>query len=293
MWLSAMSDLTAAFFGLLTLLLWTRKRHLAALPAFCAALFSKESALVLPLLAWILDRRVLGQRTPLNRWLLLALPAAAGAGLLLWTLPRNNLVSAGYYQFGPSALPVLAASLFKLAWPWLFVLLALSLLQKPGLSRGERLPIGSLSWLAVWTAAALLPFLFLTYQGHVPSRHLYLASAGCAMLLALWLENLTRPAWRTAFLAAFLAVNPAYLWLRKDAQYEERAAPTTRLVELLRRTPPQPLSVAGFPYNPWVGRLSARLAPGWQPEMLTVNDIPGTQPPQLRLRWTGEAYERE
>ena len=293
MWLSAMSDLLAAFFMLLSLLLWTRQRHFYAAALLCAALLSKESALVFPLLAWIFERGILRRRRSPIQWLWLGVPAAVGAGLLFWTLSQNSLVTAGYYEFGPGAVQVLANSLFRLTFPWLFIVLALAGigLWKESLTSWQGK--GQMAWLSLWTAASLLPFIFLTYQNHVPSRHLYLASAGWVILLALLAGKIALPWWRTVFLAAFLAANPAYLWLRKDAQFEERAAPTTELLQVLRDTPPAPLSVSDFPANPWVGRLTTRLIPGWEPDLLTVNDLHGTQPPKIRLRWNGKTYQAE
>ncbi len=293
MWLSALSDLLAAFFMLLSLLLWTRQRHFYAAALFCAALLSKESALIFPLLAWILERGILKRRRSSLQWLWLGLPAAAGAGLLFGTLSQNSLLTAGYYEFGPGAAQVLANSLFRLTFPWLFIVLALAGLglwkKPPAKWKGK----SQMAWLSLWTAAALLPFAFLTYQDHLPSRHLYLASAGWVILLALLAAKIAWPRWRIAFLAGFLAVNPAYLWLRKDAQFEERAAPTRELLQFLRNTPPAPLAVSGFPANPWVGRLTTRLVPGWEPDLLTVNDLQGTQTPQIRLRWNGKTYQAE
>lgn len=289
MWLSALSDLLSACFMLSSLLLWTRRRHFWAAALFCAALLSKESALVFPLLAWIFERGVLRRQRAWTEWLWLVAPAAAGAGMLVWTLSNNNLVKAGYYAFGPGAVSVWANSLFRLTFPWLFILLALLGIRRWKRSLGKQPNVAQIAWLCLWTAVGLLPYIFLTYQNHVPSRHLYLASAGWVMLLALLSRRLA-PAWRIAFLAAFLIANPAYLWLRKDAQFEERAAPTRELLRVLRNTPPAPMAVADFPANPWVGRLTARLVPGWEPDLLTVNQLSGRQQPQTRIRWDGKTY---
>src|SRR5215468_9785646 len=50
MWLAAMNETTLFFFTALTLLFWVQDRHGLATVSYSLALFSKESAVVIPLL---------------------------------------------------------------------------------------------------------------------------------------------------------------------------------------------------------------------------------------------------
>jgi hypothetical protein len=51
----------------------------------------------------------------------------------------------------------------------------------------------------------------------------------------------------------------AYLWIRKEPQYRERAAPTLALINVLNRlesprNSDAPILVCGFPLHQWIGR---------------------------------------
>ncbi|MGC8792058.1 MAG: hypothetical protein ACP5U2_01545, partial [Bryobacteraceae bacterium] len=125
-----------------------------------------------------------------------------------------------------------------------------------------------------WIAITFLPYSFLTYMPHVPSRHTYLASVGLSWLVAAGFLAVRRPMarwrrWAPAALAVIILVhNCGYLWTRKQRQYRERAAPTEALVEFARKTD-RPVEVRCFPYAPilaeWV--LEMRLnRKAWRPE---------------------------
>ena len=82
-----------------------------------------------------------------------------------------------------------------------------------------------------------MPYSFLTYSTQIPSRQIYLASAGLALLVGLALAQCEGRRFATLVFAAMLVHNTLYLWARKHAQFVERAAPTTQLIEFARRTP--------------------------------------------------------
>jgi hypothetical protein len=48
--------------------------------------------------------------------------------------------------------------------------------------------------------------------------------------------------------------NVGYIWLKKDPQFQKRAAPTRELIEILNAhgTPQLPIRVCQFPLDPWV-----------------------------------------
>src|SRR5262249_36905813 len=120
----------------------------------------------------------------------------------------------------------------------------------------------------------MLPYMFIAYQRSLPSRQLYLASAVLMTVFALLLKPLERTGTLLRiFMIAFVAFNVGYLWIRKDAQFEERAAPTTQLIAVLGRHQPQPARVMNFAYPyPDIARAAALAVPGWRPELVLVDE---------------------
>jgi len=100
---------------------------------------------------------------------------------------------------------------------------------------------------------------FLTYSTQIPSRQVYLASAGLAMLVGLALVQIKGRRVAAALLALMLVHNTVYLWTKKRAQFVERAAPTDRLIDFAHRTP-GPIWVQCFPLPAIVAGEAVRLA---------------------------------
>jgi hypothetical protein len=108
---------------------------------------------------------------------------------------------------------------------------------------------------------AIVPYSFLTYLNHIPSRHTYLPSIGLAGLIGIISAALyarmatdwTKRLWILSFCVLMIG-NIGYIWLKKVPLYRERAAPTRELIEFLnaRSTPQLPMHVCGFPLDPWV-----------------------------------------
>lgn len=298
MWICGMHELLLGFCVLLTFLFWLQGKRVWSLLCYCLALFTKESApVVLPLLFLLEYWR--GRLTETFRSCCLFLLPTAVFAILYWrTQSNNSLLAANLYSLRWGAASVLLNSLNRLAFPWLYlaVILAAAAFQTQRRSGGQNLPAGSTlvgprsAWYgtflagATWMAVALAPYLFLTYQNHVPSRHQYLASMAMAWLLSDLLLRIPL-AWRRAFVIAFVGFNISYLWLKKDAQYQERAAPTTRLIEILQTRRPESLRVVDFPNEPWIAKLTTRLVPGWDPTMLAVNEPVNSCPACPLLRW--------
>jgi hypothetical protein len=108
---------------------------------------------------------------------------------------------------------------------------------------------------------ALVPYSFLTYSTRIPSRQVYLASAGLALLIGLAMERLAGNKLAAVALAAMLAINTATLWTRKYRQFVERAAPTEALLDFARRTPGA-IWVQCFPLPPFVAGEAMHLVLG-------------------------------
>ena len=279
MWLAGMNESLLALFMLTALLLWIRKKFLWSSLACIAALFSKESGIVillfLPLTIFTAVRRLFRQR----QILYIAIPSLIFAVLFLLSISSNPLVGQGLYALGMHGLLVWLKSTHRLLFPWFYLAILLWLIARRG-----QWPSGAVTGLA-WMAAALIPYIFLTYQDHVPSRHTYLASIGLAWALAVIAEEIRIPKLRTALIAAFIVVNIGYLWIVKDRQYEQRAAPTASLIEQLQSHPPGPILIDGFPLNPWIAKMTTRMVPGWDPQMIQVNEQDASCSGCLKLRW--------
>ncbi len=283
-WLSAVNELLVAFFVLAVVRAAQTARYGACLALFCAALLSKESGLVaVPLLLLLLLSQVdTRHRTPGWFWLGLAFITAA---YLIWfvSLMRTNLlIERGFYSFRPSAVLVLAHSLHKLAFPWIYLALVLGFRAVRTVTSSERREVAVTG---IWLALALFPYIFLVYDTHVPSRHLYLAAMPGCYLTAQLIGNIGNRHFRWAFVIAFAVVNVGYLWIGKDRQYVVRGRTIHDLVAILRSNPPGCAVIEDFPENPWIARLSARFAPGWSPDMINVNEPRRSEAGCLLVKW--------
>jgi hypothetical protein len=279
MWLAAIGDALAGLCVLGALLSWLKKRFVISALCYFAGLFSKESAIVVLFLLPLIDVSMARELRFRREHLYLLVPTLIFSAVFIYSLSANYMVGDGVYALGPQTLPVLGISLHKLMFPWLYVaVLAFVIAQRRWLPRETGMGLA-------WMTVSLLPFVFLTYQNHVPSRHEYLASMGLAWSLSTLLANMSPAPLRLGFILAFVSINIGYLWTVKDAQFEQRAAPTTRLLEQLRAHRPASLLVLDFPINPWMARMTARLVPGWRPDMIRVDEPLDGCPDCLKLRW--------
>jgi hypothetical protein len=271
------------------LILQLKERYLPSALAYSVALFSKESApILLPLLV-LCEYSTTGKMKFRRHYWYLIIPSLVFSILFIYLMSSNVMLTHGLYAFSAHAFLVLGRSFHRLVFPWLYLATLVFVLH------ARRSPPPSLGIGLVWIAIGLLPYVFLTYQNYVPSRHEYLASMGLAWALAMLLDNLNSARLRLTFVVAFIIVNITYLWLVKDAQFERRASPTTQLLDHLQANPPGRLLITDFPQNPWIAKMTARLAPGWQPEMLAVNESVETCTDCRKLRWNSktENYESQ
>jgi hypothetical protein len=283
MWLAAMNETTLAFFTLIALVMWWQKRSVIATSAYAIALFSKESGIIILFLIGLLE---LKQRhwKPYRAYALLLIPTGIFAAIFLWTIKANFMIANGFYAVGLHAIAVLLLSFHRLIWPWLYIVLFLVWIGRRNLSQArifERLP----AYLG-WVLVPMLPYVFIAYQNAILSRQLYMASAVLMAVFALLLKQIQGTTLLRVFIVVFVGFNVGYLWLRKDAQFEDRAAPTTQLIAALRRHMPQPVLVMNFAYPyPAIAQAVALAVPGWTPELVHVDESPERCTGCLTLRW--------
>jgi hypothetical protein len=126
------------------------------------------------------------------------------------------------------------------------------------------------------------PAAFLTYSTAIPSRQTYLASVGLALLFGAAAARFGVLRGENALhwlLAAVLLHNCAMLWGRKRGQFLDRAEPTTRIIELARKTHGD-IWVRCFPRAPIVADAAVELgAPDFEGKLIwgPVLD-PGAEP---------------
>jgi hypothetical protein len=283
MWLTGMHESLLGISALTTLILWRKGRYLFSTILYLVALLTKESAVILLALVPLVDFWDEKELRFRRHYLYLLLPTALFAALFLMTIRHNSFVGNGLYGIEPRALIVLALSLHRLCFPWLYLAVVLVFFFR------KKRPDINFAAATAWMVLALMPYMFLLYTNHVPSRQEHLASMGLTAGLAFLLMDLDVASLRKVFLVCFVAWNIGYLWIVKDAQFEQRAAPSSRLIEELRRRPPGPLVIAGYPENPWIAKETTMLVPGWQPVMIRPAPSEQAPPESPKLRWNPQS----
>jgi hypothetical protein len=263
MWLAAMNETLLGFFAFLTLLFWSRGRDRLAAVFFLAALFSKESAVILLLIVPLMDF-FRGSAIRWQRYLILLAPLTVFAAMFLLTLSGNFQVGNGTYVPSLHAGLVLLKSLHRLLWPWAYVVAILLVI------RVKAIPDWRLA--AAWgslVVVTMLPYVFVTYTNNIPSRQVYLASAALLPLLAAGMMRVSAK----LLVGAFLVFNVAFMWTVKDGQMLQRAAPTTALIAELRDREPGPVRLSAFPYPiAIIAKATAVTVPGWRWDQVNLGD---------------------
>src|SRR5207237_3118126 len=113
MWPAAMNETTLAFFALMTLLIWWRKRYVIAAAAYAIALFSKESGFVILLLIALIELKQ-RQRKPSGAYAMLLIPTGIFVAIFLSTISTNFMITNHSYTLGPHAILVLLLTLHRL-----------------------------------------------------------------------------------------------------------------------------------------------------------------------------------
>jgi hypothetical protein len=288
MWLGGMPESLVAFFLLLALLLWIKERPGLAALAFAGGLLSKESSVILLAIVPLVE---LCRGRPLFRraYIFLLIPAALFALSFVFTFKTNTMLSQGAYKLGPQALGLLARSLLRLLWPWFYLIVLITRLAH---GAWPRLRTVALSLAGV--LLLLLPYMFVAYSPVLPSRNVYLASAALMVVFAILIRPIRQTRLFYVFAAVFILFNVGYLWLRKDSQFEERAAPTTALLKALEGRKPRKTLIIDFPYPyPEIASSSVLLLPGWSRDQILVGASPAICPECLQLKWNPDRLTYE
>jgi hypothetical protein len=281
MWYAALPEQLVFFFVLLTLLLWLEwwktnnaVHYLGAMISFILALLSKESAvlacamLALPAVYepgnW---RRALRGAIPFVALSVIYFAAnhAARQNHLHW----ND----GTFQLGWHFIPVIFNSTARLLSIWGALALVVLFWHRRRID--WRLPATALIWIPI----ALSPYAFVAYQPRVPSRHVYLASLGAAILLAVALQLLaSRRKLALSCLAVYLLFNTGYIWFYKHDQFLQRANVTENLIRdakaITAREGLRPLQVRCFPLGPELATLSIHERIGIAVDQISVQYSP-------------------
>jgi hypothetical protein len=266
MWYSACNELLLFLFGMLSLLCWlifldrecTRWRwYSASLFFFILALLSKESAIIfvaLLALPLLLPERRLRRTIYLVPYALLV---ATGAVSIFLTRSYSFRFQDKSFDLSAPFWLTWSKSFFALFWFWgLLAVIALLLWRT---SR----PLLRLA--LIWIGISLLPYMFVAYVHRIPSRQIYLASAGLSLIVGaaiavLWERYAPPRRWIPATLLLFILLhNLFFLWTRKRQQFLERARPTEQLIAAARRTN-GPIYVRCFPRPPIIGDAAVKLA---------------------------------
>ncbi len=271
MWLSGSTEPLLLFFGLVSFLCWIqfldRRRaawYVVSIAAFCLALLSKESAVILLALLALplaLDQK-LRSAWP---WLLphAVLAALAVASVLSGRSDSFRFQDGSFSLHAPFWL-IWPLNFARLFWFWGLLSLVAILIWKPA---GYR---GILAIACSWAALSLIPYSFLTYSRRIPSRQLHLASVGLAIVVGFAMLQVYRRYWfrhRAVVIALcglIVAENVIYLWTKKRSQFLERAAPTEQLLAIVRSTH-GPVYVRCFPRQRIIADAAVQLMLGVQP----------------------------
>jgi hypothetical protein len=238
MWFSACNELLQFLFGVGAIVCWLHfldsgkwKWYAGSLAALALALISKESAVVVAGLMLVVGWR---RRLPY-----VAILLAAGCAALVYADRGNSFrFQDGSFSLQAPFWRIWPENFARLFWFWgLLAVIAAWPRYRAVVWRG-----------LVWAGMALLPYSFLLYSARIPSRQVYLASAGLAIIAGAGmtaLEKQRRPA--AALICVVLMVhNIGYLWIKKRAQFLERAEPTEQLIAAAKRTA-GPIYIQCFP----------------------------------------------
>lgn len=236
MWLAASYDLIVFAFGMAALVAWVKwletgrfAWYAASLGAFVVAGFSKETFWVFALLmiAVTLWERRKKALLPAMLWLTPFLAISAAYIVFLWiTKVAGPTVDDRFAISGVMWIKVFFRGLWDLLFPFGLVALAILIWAR---RRGDRVLI---AFALLWIVLGILPHSFLTYMPRLASRHTYLASAGLALLFGVAMARLSKRIPQRMFrllILMVIAINLEIIWVKKVAQFKERAEPTELL----------------------------------------------------------------
>ena len=267
MWISANNELLLFLFAVSSIVCWIHFLDASpyrwiwygiSLAAYCLALLSKESAVIVIILLPIpllFPRRSLRSLPPLVPF---AIITVVSISAILQTRTYSGHFHDGSFSLASPFLWTWINSFLRLFWIWGLLALITCIAVYRRVPESARIGL-------VWAAAALVPYIFLTYNTRVPSRHTYLASAGVALIvgaaaIALYNRWPNHALIATVVLAVVLQ-NTGWLWTRKRTQFLQRAEPTQELIALARQSPGS-IYVRCFPRAPVIAEQAVALMTG-------------------------------
>lgn len=278
MWISAANETVLTLGGLAFLALWDRAvskpgsswAYAGAVAVFPLVLFSKEPAVMLvPLALALLWIRGSTWREALKA----VLPILAMVLLYGWfwigESSKNFFVTEKHYDLSLHFFPVYGRSLLRIFSPLLLLAIPLLVIyRRRGLSTAGRTLVwgGPVVFFVLVTVLTAIPYSFLTYLDHIPSRNTYLPSVGLAGLIGVLFAGvyaeLRSSAARqacAALMAAVVVGNMTYIYLKKEPQFRSRAAPTRELLSTLTNSNNRiqrglPVYVCSFPLHTSIGK---------------------------------------
>jgi hypothetical protein len=299
MWISAANSEIVTLSSLLFLCLWHRETIWSrrwSYPLLVVALFSKETAVALAPLSLMVSLFGGSSWTASIRR---ALPVfgITAVYIVLWThwSSGNAFVTTNNYAFGWHFIPVYVRAIGRL----LLQVVPFVVLGTLGRRNGMALPHprGAFVVLLALLLLPALPVSFLTYLDHIPSRNTYFPSVGLAGLVGIYYSQ-SRQAFFSArlrtvaisFLLISTAGNATYIWVRKDQQYVDRAAPTRQLISLLngpeiRNRKGASVCVSNFPLDSWIGQEASRWFTEFPVGNLTFSDSCQLHDHDVMLEW--------
>lgn len=256
-WYASLPEQLVFLFVILNLVLWlewwqTQRTglYIAALASFCLALLSKESAVVASFLILI---PLVFEPSSWRRALLGALPYFALSALYFAAnmAARDNHLhwNDGTFRLGWHFIPVLFNSTFRLFSLWGILIAAVFYRYR------QQVPWKLVGIALLWIPLALGPYAFVAYQPRVPSRHVYLAFVGVALLLSIGAQYfMTRRKALAGFILVYGLFNCGYIWFYKHDQFMARANVTEQLIQFAKAETEanglHPLRVSCFPLAP-------------------------------------------
>jgi hypothetical protein len=252
MWLAASYDLIVFALGMMALVAWVKWLengraiwYLASMWAFLIAAASKETFFVFALLMVAITCWERRKGTGLVRSLVALSPFLAisvAYVVFMWITRVANPGQGTDDRFaiaGGMWIKVFFRGLWDLLLPFGFIAIAILLWAR---RRGDRLLV---AFALLWIVLGIVPHSFLTYMPRLASRHTYLASGGLALLFGVAMARLSKriPAFAFGLIFAIVvAVNLEILWVKKIAQFKERAEPT-ELLKAAARVATGPITV--------------------------------------------------
>jgi hypothetical protein len=255
MWISGRNEELVFLVGMSALVCWIqylRGRRVwwyaLAVAAMILAAVSKESFIVFPLL--MLLPCIWPPAATSRRTALLAIipffAIACGFGIWAWV---ERIIRPQYFDNRFSILAPWPLVLLRSWWRLIFAwgLAAAAVILWIGRTEDRRKAGIAIGWMLV----TILPYSFLTYMPQIASRHTYISSAGLALLVGTAAARLQETNHRVLLAIASIAVvamNLEIVWVKKMAQFRERAEPAVLLREAARDSS-GPITVHCIPFS--------------------------------------------